>query len=470
MKIIKTETSITNQTVTDQKARKGGFKYYEVAYYEGRERIPLVVRVNVFERAINWINNLFSKKQNSYLENKINRKFKTSEMKLEEPLAVKTQKTAGMIFGHKTTKRHFEGVFSDEGLRKLEENLDAFLKDPQYEKAKKMEGGGHTVIVFDDFPKFVFKFEQGQLINLRRMSKREKIEVKDQAKQYKKAEEVCRKNNLDKVHIPRTWEMQTGGVTFEVQERANVVGKHSYQKGKIRQLQKEKNNQKELTNQFKQLVTFIIKAGFTDVKPDNIPLNEKGQFVLYDLDENRGASMSGLYSSGGDTSGLMGLITLDSYNKIQRHALRVGFSEMAKGRLSPGELFSFIKRLRQMKKKRDYRREKIRTYDEYLADKRITDVKQPISTRGLAEAFDTPKEMEAAQKVIDLLNQKLEQKTEEDVEIRRARKLFLSEKEKLIWELRDQDVEISEILSKLQEEGFIFYQKEKKGYGFQINL
>ena len=134
-------------------------------------------------------------------------------------------------------------------------------------------GGVNCVIFLDCAPHFVFK----------------PMDSEKSAKEYletvSKARQVVEQENLYLIHIPETRIIQVQGKFFIVQEKANLLSStFRGQRGVYSYGWNDGEMHDYMRTLFSQLVHFIVKTGFSDVKYDNIPLNSDGRVSLIDLD------------------------------------------------------------------------------------------------------------------------------------------------------------------------------------------
>lgn len=480
-------------------SKAGGkfFNFYQVTVKSGSTTKSQVVRFNFFERFLNKIYSFFSKKKNPFFQSKVKKHFKGSTATLSDQ--PKTKNMAKNIFKSPridSKEAKFAGVcrkaLNEKVQEKILKTMTEIFNAPVWEDfacegVTLHETQDNCVLIFDEIPEVVIKLSREGILHQlhgRQRSEvrafKEKLSLGLENELFEKARDLCKENQLDKIKIPRTLKGKIGGVDCEFQERVDLPASHAYQKGFVRQLQREAEKEgdaekkADLTDYFKQLTTFAIKFGFTDLKPNNIGRNSEGRAVLFDLDQHK-PSMQGLYRSGAITSGgLLNSITLDTFDEIVEHARKVAKEEIDAGRMAQDELDTFEEKLQTVRAKKPKRIQKTKEYEAYLEKNQI-EAKTPIPKEELETLFPNDIERECAVKMIDLLNNRLKTSSEESYEIRRGRKFYLHYNDKDFQEvqkfLRKNGMKMQATLQKLRDQGLIFYVKEKQSYrGFQVNL
>lgn len=136
-------------------------------------------------------------------------------------------------------------------------------------------GGVNCVIFLDCAPQFVFKPMDNEKT------------AKEYLETVSKAHQVVTHDNLYLIHIPETKILEVQGKFFIMQEKAHLVsGSFRGQKGVYSYCWNDSEMNDYTQTLFSQLIKFIAKTGFSDVKYDNIPLTFDGKVALIDLDKD----------------------------------------------------------------------------------------------------------------------------------------------------------------------------------------
>lgn len=134
-------------------------------------------------------------------------------------------------------------------------------------------GGVNCVIFLDCAPQFVFKPMDNE------KAAKEYLEINHQALR------VVSEDNLYLIHIPESKIIKVQDKFFIMQEKANLIsGSFRGQKGVYSYCWNDEELNDYSKTLFSQLLKFITKTGFSDVKYDNIPLTFDGKVALIDLD------------------------------------------------------------------------------------------------------------------------------------------------------------------------------------------
>lgn len=526
--------------------KRGKFGWFRFEVFKVNKSYQ-IVRFNPLETIINGIRDLFSKKKFTYFESKINKKL-GKKVTIVRGLDKKDQKISSTAHKHlnrktgdfpknkiekdkkgkekvkkgdskktqafeakrkalkkdllkapkdfKASELDLDSILTEDALKKFDEKFQQIeirngqlinrnTKEP--EPGAKIFESERVIMALDEFPDVVFK--------LSRMEFQTKISNeynnRPNAFTYKQAEQICRDEGLNLLKIPKTKEIERNGIKIEVQEKADVIGNYDFQKGFLRQIQRDPVYKDYCHDLFKQMITLTVKLGFTDVKSDNFPIDKNGQIVLYDLDSNN--SLSGLYSSGAQKGGgLFNVILLETFPDLEKHALDLAEKEVEQGRYSKEELDNLRNALTQIKDKKNERVQKYQNYDAYLKKQGITEPSQTLSIdkKKLASLFPEEHQNKCAAYFINLINSTLEERKSENIDMKRARKIKIRLRDKKIEDfLREtfpykefpeikmahhRYAKVEEVLEILKKENLIFsYKVKNRNFGHSsltINL
>jgi hypothetical protein len=250
-------------------------------------------------------------------------------------------------------------------------------------------GANHRVFFLESKPDLVFK----------------PMGVKSDADKYIKtveeARSVVQKEGLDLLSIPRIKVIQIEKIHFVAQERASLaVDNYHEQKGIYERHWSDPDLNEYMKKLFTQLITFIVKTKFSDVKYDNIPFMVDGRVALIDLDQL--SEVKGLVRHGTRKDGVSrrwGILHFATPDTLK------GLVQQAKELL--GDDFSTLKYylpgVRSLLKSRV---NKNKEFAQYCEKHQIQSSHQLLSEE-LPKLFDDENKQAFAKEIIHLLNLEL---------------------------------------------------------------
>lgn len=250
---------------------------------------------------------------------------------------------------------------------------------------KIIRGGCNFVFFLENIPGFVFK----------------PMEDEKAGKSYidivEKASKVISDNRLNLLHVPPSKLIEISGTYFVMQEKADLLsGNYNEVKGIYSICWDNKELNPYIKTIFSQLLEFISKTGFSDVKYDNIPLTMNGRVALIDLDEN--SVISGLTKGGaGKNDGLLNYIPYESLDE---------FISIAKEKLDTNDYHILTQKIGYIQNRKKEKIKKIKDYSQFSQTNGISFASQSINPH-LLQIFDDKKQQDFAAAIVTELNKNL---------------------------------------------------------------
>ncbi len=269
------------------------------------------------------------------------------------------------------------------------------------EGVKVMAGGQHVVLFLDSAPDVVFKFMDDE------KKACEYVEI------VKNARKEVMEGNLYLLHVPDAEVIEINGKYAVVQEKANLLfGGFTEQKGVYLSCWKEEKMRDYMKTLFLQLLQFIAKTGFSDVKYDNIPFSKEGKVALIDLDQS--STVVGLTSgSAQKKNGLLNYIPSEYLD---------AFFEVAKNQLQEKVYLELTEKVAEIKSRVEKRVKKESDYLAFLESNSILTASQQINPL-LPPLFENTAEQNFARCIIERVNKELLEA--KNFSIRLGRKVYL---------------------------------------------
>lgn len=323
--------------------------------------------------------------------------------------------------------------------------------------AKIIRGGDNFVLFLDSIPGFVFKPVDS------------KEEIETYIETVQKGRQTVAENNLYLLHVPesRIWEIK--GQYFIMQERADLIsGTYLDQKGIYLHCWNDEEMRDYMKTLFSQLIKFISKNGFSDVKYDNIPFTWNGKVALIDLDQL--STFKGLTEGRtGRKDGLFHYIPskyLDDFLEIAKDQLEKDIYQ---------ELSQSIVDIKISAKKNE---NKHKDYAQFLQKNSISDPSQKINS-DIQKIFKDKNKQKFAEHVLENINHDLSQSKNFDIQSGRS-VIFnihtndpLGRKAKEIWKeafpnFSENNLRsiLLEVLEGLKNAGYIYKFKAPNNYNY----
>lgn len=254
----------------------------------------------------------------------------------------------------------------------------------------------------------------------------------------KNAIDICKKNNLYLLQIPEYKEIKKPGsdLYYLVQAKIKYNSDPKYQRGLFQWMMNDPELEGYAKELLKQLLTFICKTGFSDVKFNNHPMAYNGQMGLFDLDMGKNPISGLIRGCAGKRFGFFKIVPYKWFDE---------FVQLAQESLSTENKKRFLEALPELRQRMEKRNQKRNKILQFFEKKNITLVNQPIvHQKEVDEAGDI-------NEMIDEINHSIAKSP--DVELMTGRRLVVKfEKDK------------NDILSKLKEKGEIFSFKKSKHF------
>ncbi|MFV0339263.1 MAG: DUF648 domain-containing protein [Parachlamydiaceae bacterium] len=303
-----------------------------------------------------------------------------------------------------------------------------------------VHGGSNRVFFLDSQPDVVFK-PMGSI---------------DKAEKYVEDVETARRivneEQLDLIFIPRAKIINIRGENFIAQERASLVsGDYYHQKGIYHRFWADPEMREYIQKLFTQLITFIVKTGFSDVKYDNIPLDMNGRVALIDLDTT--STIIGLTQArAGRRQGILHYASLDNFEDFCNQARELLGEEANRLEIS----------IEQIHSKLEERTEKDERYMQFCEEQQIHSARQPLN-ENLPRLFKDKKKQRFAEDLVKCINQKLAK--QDNLSLRIGRRVTIDTDDRMYRSAADYGIitesqslqdNLKEICSELQAAGYIF--------------
>ena len=318
-------------------------------------------------------------------------------------------------------------------------------------------GGVNCVIFLDCAPQFVFKPMDSE------KAAKEYLEINQQALR------VVLEDNLYLIHIPASKIIKVQDKFFIMQEKANLVsGSFRGQKGVYSYCWNDEELNDYSKTLFSQLLKFITKTGFSDVKYDNIPLTFDGKVALIDLDSS--SAIVGLTKGNAkDRGGLLNYIPERFLND---------FLEMTRALLGPMINSTTEKTFNEIEMRAKKRVKRTQDYALFHQKNAISSSAQGIVSEP-ALSFKDDRMKSLCDTLIDFINIQL-QIEKNNLSLSEGRTIFIENNVKtplfrsaqVLWEntielepspsrpkVPNYQLVISEILEEMKKAGYIFGYK-----------
>ena len=315
---------------------------------------------------------------------------------------------------------------------------------------RQIRGGINFVLFLDSVPGFVFK----------------PMDDKRAAEKYietiGRARQVVIDSNLFLLQVPQSKLVEIEGEFFVMQEKANLFWQ---QQGVYSYCWNDKDMRDYIKAVFSQLITFISRTGFADVKYDNIPFTTDGKVALIDLDED--SPVTGLTAGGaGKNDGLFNFIPYEYLDD---------FLETAKNVLKDETYQQLLQKIASIKTRAEKKMNINKNYSQFSQKNAISCPSQTINPDLPIICNDTKKQ-ELAVSIVKCINQYLSES--KNFSIKEGRTVFLDinvgdqliKMAQGIWgpecpySLIKQS--ISEVLEELKSAGYIYKYKMSAYYPF----
>lgn len=252
---------------------------------------------------------------------------------------------------------------------------------------KMAQGGLNKVIFLESVEGVVFK----------------PMESKEAAENYLKvtqnARETVVKENLHLLHVPDCKIIEIQGEYFIAQEKASLIAdSYEGQRGVYTYCWIEPELNDYIQEIFSELLIFISKTHFSDVKYDNIALDHEGRVVLFDLDQS--SAVLGL------TEGRPAVSTHDGlFNYIPKDFLEE-FLKKAKLHLDSSQYTELETKMDKIKNNAELKLKKQQEYTQYLTNNAIISSTQRLN-EDLEKMFDDEKKQQFCAIVVKKINDSL---------------------------------------------------------------
>lgn len=259
----------------------------------------------------------------------------------------------------------------------------------ELEGVKVVFGANHRVFFLESKPDLVFK-PMGV-----------KSDAEDYIKTVEEARSVVQKEGLDLLYIPKVKVIQLEKKYFIAQERVSLaVDDYHEQKGIYERHWSDPDLNAYMKKLFTQLITFIVKTKFSDVKYDNIPFTEDARIALFDLDqlsEIKGLVRHGTRKDGASRRwGILHFATPDALKGLVQHAKELLGDDFS-------NLEYYLSGVRSLLESRS---DKNKEYAQFCEKHQIQSSHQLLS-ENIPKLFDDENKQAFAKEIIHLLNVEL---------------------------------------------------------------
>ena len=252
---------------------------------------------------------------------------------------------------------------------------------------KMAQGGVNKVIFLESVEGVVFK----------------PMESQEAAENYLKvvqnARETVANHNLHLLHVPDCKIIEIQGEYFIAQEKASLIAdSYEGQRGVYTYCWNQPELSDYIQEIFSELLIFISKTHFSDVKYDNIALDQEGKVVLFDLDQS--SAVLGL------TEGRPAVSTHDGlFNYIPKDFLEE-FLKKAKLHLDSSQYTELETKMDKIKDNAELKIKKQQEYTQYLKNNAIISSTQRLN-EDLEKMFDDEKNQQFCAVVVKKINDSL---------------------------------------------------------------
>jgi hypothetical protein len=282
----------------------------------------------------------------------------------------------------------------------LDANSKKYYSQP-IQGVKIIRGGLNFVIFLDSIPGFVFK------------PMKDKIAGKSYIDDAEIASRVISDNHLHLLYVPQSKLVEINGEHFVMQEKADLIsGDYDGIKGVYLRCWHDKEMNGYIKTIFSQMVEFISKTGFSDVKYDNIPLAMNGRVALIDLD--RASVITGLTGGTAKNHGLFNYIPYEYLDE---------FLSISKEKLERNKYQSLLKEFDVIKNRSKEKVNKKEGYSQFCLKNAISLPSQSINPN-IVKIFNDNKKQDFALSIVTSLNENLSKS--ENFSIQLGRKVRLS--------------------------------------------
>jgi hypothetical protein len=250
-------------------------------------------------------------------------------------------------------------------------------------------GGDHKCVTTNKIPGVLFK--------------RDRSLMPDKPEEYvrlvEKGREICKDHNLYLLYIPKC-KIVDFDPNYVMEEKVEFIdenGSWRSQRSCYRLAMDDPRFESYIKELFKQLIIFAIKMKLADIKFDNQPIMKDGRVALIDLDESD--AITGLTTGcARGKNGIFNMIPLKWFDE---------FVEIAKQHLCTEDIAQLDERLPMLRERARKREARIELKNTYLRDHQITLPTQPLIFDKKSFTQYEPKVRRFAEKIIQLLNQKI---------------------------------------------------------------
>ena len=214
------------------------------------------------------------------------------------------------------------------------------------------------------------------------------------------ARKIIQQENLYLLHVPTQQIIQVEGCELLMEERLDVIHSQHNQKSLYEYCQSDPELIPVFLESVRQLITLILKFGYSDVRYDNNPLLSNGQgFALIDLDRNhylRNALVTGC--AGGERDGILGCLSTEILDKLR---------PWLETQLTQKQLDEI--KIDQIRETRRQTEERNQQFSQFLQSKGIVTGKESVKLHSwqLSESYESKKIAETENRINELAQNNL---------------------------------------------------------------
>lgn len=344
----------------------------------------------------------------------------------------------------------------DKFIDKFGEEIIEMSEHPTKKNRWSVIEGGSTkyVVIHQDLPNYVFKSLRSP-----ERAKEDQAEIlRKSMTNYERFREICKKENLDKVRIPQIkllTDIDGIPVAILVEETLPISYKNSVQT--IINMNKKKEEQSRLNELFRQKAVLVYRAGLSDIKENNIGLDEDAVLVV-DVDTNHEFSEM-------------------TYKTLIAHAFAPNIAAIQQGLIEADPDYFKNFPFDELNKDRLARAEWEEKFEEFKLNKYTHSAQTIDCPSHLLEKLSPPKKM-LAEHLLEIFNHKIANKDfywiDREVSYRSGASLSWDFKRPFIelWKAQPENADkiwFQEI-AKLEEEVLDFLIKEGIIYGYDDRM